>query len=78
MIGTALASVFDALEYLDDQGLVTVDTPNVGDGRGYVWQEIRDKLEMDAVYFHGNVPVVYFNPNPPMDRDGRREDSGRG
>ena len=22
--------------------------------------------------------VDYLNPNPPMDRDGRREDSGRG
>ena len=69
MIGTALASVFDALEYLDDQGLVTVDTPNVGDGRGYVWQEIRDKLEMDAVYFHGNVPVVYFKELQTVDND---------
>ena len=22
--------------------------------------------------------LEYLNPNPPMDRDGRREDSGRG
>ena len=60
MIGSALANVLDALEYLDDKGLVTVDTPDVGDGRAYVWQEIRDKLQMDAAYFHGNIPVVYF------------------
>ena len=69
MIGTALASVFDALEYQDDQGLVTVDTPDVGDGRAYVWQEIRDKLEIDAAYFHGNVPVVYFKELQSADDD---------
>lgn len=60
MIGTALTNVFDALEFLDDKGLVTADTPDVGHGRAYVWQEVREKLEIDAAYFHGNVPVVYF------------------
>ena len=60
MIGSALTNVFDALEYLDDKGLVTVDSPDVGDERAYVWQEIRDKLQIDAAYFHGNIPVVYF------------------
>ena len=60
MIGNALINVFDALEFLDDKGLVTADTPDVGNGRAYVWQEVREKLEIDAAYFHGNVPVVYF------------------
>ena len=60
MIGTALTNVFDALEFLNDKGLVTADTPDVGNGRAYVWQEVREKLEIDAAYFHGNVPVVYF------------------
>ena len=69
MIGTALSNVLDALEYRDDQGLVTVDTPNVGDGRAYVWQEIREKFEMDAAYFHGNVPVVYFKELQTVDDD---------
>ena len=69
MIGTALATVFDALEYQDDKGLVTVDTPDVGNGRAYVWQEIRDKLQMDAAYFHGNVPVVYFKELQTVDDD---------
>ena len=69
MIGTALANVFDALEFQDDQGLVTVDTPDVGHGRAYVWQEIRDKLQMDAAYFHGNVPVVYFKEFHTVDDD---------
>ena len=69
MIGTALANVFVALEYLDDRGLVTVDTPDVGDGRAYVWQEIRDKLQIDAAYFHGNIPVVYFKQLQTVDDD---------
>ena len=69
MIGSALANVFDALEYLDDKGLVTVDTPAVGDERAYVWQEIRDKLQIDAAYFHGNIPVVYFKELQTVDDD---------
>ena len=73
MIGTALANVFDALEYVDDQGLVTVDTPDVVDGRAYVWQEIRDKLQIDAAYFHGNVPVVYFKELQTADDDYLRD-----
>ena len=69
MIGTALENVFDALDFLDDQGLVTVDTPDVGHGRAYVWQEISGKLQLDAAYFHGNVPVVYFKELQTTDDD---------
>ena len=60
MIGTALANVLDALDYRDSDGLITVDTPQISDERAYAWQEIRDKLQMDAAYFHGPTPVVYF------------------
>lgn len=60
MTGTALTSVLKALEYLNDKGLVTVETPVIEDGRLYVWQEIREKFKLDAAYFHGIVPVVYF------------------
>ena len=69
MIGTALSDVFDALEYQGDKGLVTVDTPVVRDGRAFVWQEIRDKIQMDAAYFHGNVPVVYFKELHTVDNN---------
>ncbi len=67
MIGTALAMVFDALEYQGDQGLVTVDSPSTGDGRAYIWQEIREKFGMDAAFFHGNLPVVYFKELQSVD-----------
>ena len=73
MIGTALTNVFDALEFLDDKGLVTADTPDVGNGRAYVWQEVREKLEIDAAYFHGNVPVVYFKELQTADDDYLRD-----
>ena len=66
---STLANVLDALDYRDDKGLVTVDTPTVGGERAYVWQEIRDKLQMDAAYFHGNVPVVYFKELQTVDDD---------
>ena len=69
MIGTALTNVFDALDYRDDKGLVTTDTPDVGNGRAYVWREIREKLDIDAAYFHGNVPVVYFKELQTVDDD---------
>ena len=69
MIGSALDNVLDALEFRDDEGLVTTDTRDVGHGRAYLWQEIRDKLEMDAAYFHGNVPVVYFKELNTADDD---------
>ena len=73
MIGTTLENVFNALDFLDDQGLVTVDTPDVGHGRAYVWQEISGKLQLDAAYFHGNVPVVYFKELQTADDDYLRD-----
>ena len=69
MIATALANVLDALDYRDDDGLITVDSPHINDERSYAWQEIRDKLEMDAAYFHGNTPVVYFKALDSTDDD---------
>ena len=67
MIGTALDAVFNALEYRDSEGLVTVDSTEVPEGRAYVWQEVSGKLQIDAAYFHGNVPVVYFKELQTVD-----------
>ena len=55
-----LAKVLTVLDYHDDKGLVTTDTSKVESRHELVWMEARDKLNMDAVYFNGNVPVVYF------------------
>ena len=66
MIGSGLQHVFSALEYQGDKGLLTIDSPPVEDGRAYVWRELRDKFTIDAAYFHGNVPVVYFKEYPAL------------
>ena len=56
----ALTDVLDALDYSGDSGLLTSDTPPLDDGRASMWQELQDKLQVDAAFFHGNVPVVCF------------------
>lgn len=59
--GPTLKDVLTALDYQDDKGLVTNGTSkNLNDGRVFVWEEVYDKFDIDAAYFHGNVPVVYF------------------
>ena len=55
-----LTNVLKALEYQDDKGLVTTNTSEIESEREFVWQEAKDKFGMDAAYFHGSVPVVYF------------------
>ena len=60
MVQSSLTNVLKALEYQDDKGLVTTDTSEIDGGREFVWKEVRDKFEIHAAYFHGNVPVVYF------------------
>jgi hypothetical protein len=69
MTGPGLAVVLDALEYSDAEGLVTSDTPDVSAGRDYLWQDARAKLGLDAAYFLGNVPVVYFKEFQSADED---------
>lgn len=64
---TMLKDVLEELHFLDNSGLVMADTSNVDEGRNYVWQEIRGKLDIDAVFFHGNVPVVYFKEFQSVD-----------
>ena len=40
----------------------------------YVWRSLQDIQPGDL---DEHFVVVHLNPNPPMDTDGRREDSGR-
>ena len=60
MAQSSLTDVLKALDYQDDKGLVTTNTSEIDRGREFVWKEVRDKFEIHAAYFHGNVPVVYF------------------
>lgn len=64
---TMLKDVLEELHFLDNSGLVMADTSDVDESRNYVWQEIRDKLDLDAVFFHGNAPVVYFKELQSVD-----------
>ncbi len=60
MIEEALRRIFELLGYAGTPGLVTIDGPPVSSARSYVWDEVREKFSVDAVYFHGDVPVIYF------------------
>ena len=41
--------------------------------------DVKGRTDTDRREFQGICPHrMRFNPNPPMDTDGRREDSGRG
>lgn len=60
MMTTEIQLVLDALEYSGSSGLVRVDSDDVPRDRAYLWQEMREKFGVDAAYFLGGVPVVYF------------------
>ena len=60
MAESVLANVLEALEYSGDKGLVIAGTEDVESGRAYIWHDICKKFQLDAVFFHGNVPVVCF------------------
>ena len=66
---TMLKDVLEELHFLDNSGLVMADTSDVDESRNYVWQEIRGKLDLDAVFFHGNAPVVYFKEFQSVDNE---------
>lgn len=57
MGGFIVDDVLSALEYKQNEGLVTED---VYDNRFHSWREARDKMKVDAVLFREEVPLVYF------------------
>lgn len=69
--------VLDVLDYANSDGLVTEGERSVAPDRAYLWEEVREKFGIDAVYFHGNVPAVYFKaltaPNDDALMDLHRE-----
>ena len=67
MAGAALEDVLEVLEYSGNSGLVTKDAVDIEDERAYVLQEIHRKFELDAVFFHGNLPCVYFKEFQDID-----------
>lgn len=53
-----LRDVVVELGYYDSSGYVD-DSIDPG-GRGFIWDELRQKCKIDAAYFNGAVPVVAF------------------
>jgi methylase of polypeptide subunit release factors len=54
----ALSNLLSDLGYSESPGLVSDD--NVPEALELSWQEAKDKLQIDAIYFIANAPVIYF------------------
>jgi len=59
VVASSIAEVADLLDY-SDEGLVTAESHKVPLSRSHIWDEARAKFGVDAVYFKGSVPVVFF------------------
>jgi hypothetical protein len=57
---TELETVLDVLGYSDADGLMRTTTGAVLSARGYVWNDLRSKVGLDAAFFNDGVPVVGF------------------
>lgn len=54
-----LATVLEGLGYLDSEGLVSGEGPDLG-ARDRAWTNLRDRVGVEAVYFQDGAPVVAF------------------
>lgn len=55
-----LSTILSELGYAQSEGLVTPLTPPDSEERDYVWSDLKKRFQFDAVYFHGNIPIVCF------------------
>ncbi len=60
MMIPAVHAVLDALDYAGTDGLLVRGGGDVAPDRAYLWDEVQEKFSIDAAYFHGNIPVLYF------------------
>ena len=67
-----LSPIEDAVAQLED-ALVQCDSEIVRQ-----FPQIRNQMRAGAIQAFEFTYDLSISPNPPMDRDGRREDSGRG
>lgn len=58
-MATEVGEVAALLDYAGAD-LVTAGVADVPLSRAQLWDEVRSKFGVDAVYFKGNIPVVYF------------------
>ena len=69
MISDGVHSVLEALGYDGSEGLVTLASREIAPCRTYTWDEVRAKFGIDAAYFHGGTPVVYFKGFETLDEN---------
>jgi methylase of polypeptide subunit release factors len=55
-------AALDALDYSSSPDLILRDNSNldISEELEVIWNDAKEKLEVDAVYFLGNAPVIYF------------------
>lgn len=61
-----LSNLLDKLGYKARPGLVSDD--HVPAELELIWQEAKDKLQIDAIYFVANAPVIYFKQFEVLDQ----------
>ena len=64
-----LMSALDALDYSSSPNLILRYDSNkvISEELEVIWNDAREKLEADAVYFLGNAPVIYFKRFEALD-----------
>src|SRR6266849_4979874 len=64
-----LTSALDALDYSSSPNLILREDAKraISEELEVIWNEAKEKLEVDAVYFLGNAPVIYFKRFEALD-----------
>src|SRR4051812_20983265 len=60
VVNDTLNLVLNLLAFTNSDGLVTTGEYQQFTEREYIWDELRAKFHLDAVYFVGNIPVACF------------------
>ena len=61
MAGLTIEAVIDRLGYRDSRDLVTGADSSLLPARRHVWASAQSGLGVDAAFFEGRLPVVYFS-----------------
>ena len=62
MFTDQIHTVLEALNYEGKDGLVTTHAaPDMSSPKGFIWREAVEKFGIDAAYFRGDAPLVYFH-----------------
>src|SRR5438105_713116 len=62
--------LLDRLEYTSSSNLVSdkISDQNIPSELEITWREAKDKLQVDAIYFVANAPIIYFKQFEVIDR----------